>query len=409
MRILALQPYGDGAGHFGKYTVRLCHEIGRLGHQVVLCANFINPAQYLDETPAFRLEQLGPKYAFFPFERKKTTSLLVWLLGRIWNNVAVLRRAIRLAEQERFDIVQLFSYELVSTWLSLTFRRSAPLPLPPIVIEIAAPNFSPAKHYGSRAERLWRRLQKLALKQMLGTHIQAICMNSASHVPELRRQLGLSEDFIVECVGDTREIPQTPLDKFEARRRIGLADYEGCVFLFFGTIRRDKGLEILLKAFEMLPAEAECRLVIAGMPLDWSMPDEAKCILSDPWIVTRFEYIPEDQIDAYFYASDALVLPYLGLYAGSSGPLYEACARGLPLIVSDVSEMGHITREKNLGLVVPPDDPQALAQAMRVFLRSTLEQRAAWSANGLNLVQVNSRSTIAQRFIQLHERVLSER
>lgn len=313
MKILALQPYGDGAGHFGKYTVRLCHEIGRLGHEVVLCTNFINAAEYLNETPALRLEQLGPRYSFFPFEQKKNASPLVWLFGRMRNNVAVLRRAVRLAERERFDVVQLFSYELVSTWLFLTSRRSATLP--PMVIEIAAPNFSPEKYYGGRAERLWRRLQKLALKRMLGKYIQAVCMNSASHVPELRSQLGLPEGFIVECVGDTREIPQTPLDKSEARRRIGLAGYKGCVFLFFGTIRRDKGLDNLLKAFEMLPEGAECRLVIAGMPLDWSMSEEAKDVLSDPRVMTRSEYIPEDQIDAYFYASDALVLPYAGFYA----------------------------------------------------------------------------------------------
>jgi glycosyltransferase involved in cell wall biosynthesis len=406
MKILAVQPYGDGAGHFGKYTVRLCHEMGKLGHEVVLCTNLINPAEYLEETPAFRLEQLGPGYSFFPFEIKKSTSPLVWLFGRIRNNVAVLNHAVRLAERERFDIVQLFSYELVSTWLFLALRR--PAALPPVVIEIAAANFSPEKYYGGHRERFWRRLQKLALKRMLGTYIQAICMNSASHVPELRRQLGLPEDFIVECVGDTREIPQTPLDKSEARKKIGLADYRGCVFLFFGTIRRDKGLETLLKAFGMLPAELECRLVIAGMPLDWSPSEEARRILSDPRVVTRFEYIPEQEIDAYFYASDALVLPYAGFYAGSSGPLYEAGARGLPVIVSDVSEMGRIARERNLGIVMPPDNAEALADAMKRFIKLDQAQKAQWSANALALVRENKRSTVARRFVSIYQKLFGK-
>ena len=407
MKILILQPYGDGAGHFGKYTVRLCHEMGKLGHEVVLCTNFINPAEYLEETPAFRLEQLGPGFSFFPFETKKNTSPLVWLFGRVRNNMAVLHRAVCLAERERFDVVQLFSYELVSTWLFLALRR--PAALPPVVIEIAAANFSPEKYYGGRAERFWRRLQKLALKRMLGTYIQAICMNSAAHVPELRRQLGLPEDFIVECVGDTREIPQTPLDKFEARKIIGLADYTGCVFLFFGTIRRDKGLDNLLKAFEMLPVEAECRLVIVGMPLDWSPSEEARRILSDPRVVTCLEYIPEQEIDAYFYASDALVLPYAGFYAGSSGPLYEAGARGLPVIVSDVSEMGRLARERDLGLVVPPDNAETLAEAMKQFIRQTQAQKVRWSINALNLVRENDRVAVAKRFVDLYRRILERR
>jgi glycosyltransferase involved in cell wall biosynthesis len=404
MKILILQPYGDGAGHFGKYTVRLCHEMGKLGHEVVLCTNLINPAEYLEEMPAFRLEQLGPGYSFFPFEIKKSTSPLVWLFGRMRNNVAVLHRAVRLAERERFDIVQLFSYELVSTWLFLALRR--PAALPPVVIEIAAANFSPEKYYGGRAERFWRGLQKQALKRMLGRYIQAISMNSASHVPELRSQLGLPENFIVECVGDTREIPQTPLDKSEARKKIGLADYRGCVFLFFGTIRRDKGLNNLLKAFEMLPAELECRLVIAGMPLDWNPSDEARRILSDPRLVTRFEYIPEEEIDAYFYASDALVLPYAGFYAGSSGPLYEAGARGLPVIVSDVSEMGRLARERDLGLVVPPEDSEALAEAMKRFIKLDQAQRMRWSANALALVRENDRSVVATRLVNIYRGLL---
>jgi glycosyltransferase involved in cell wall biosynthesis len=278
-----------------------------------------------------------------------------------------------------------------------------------VVIEIAAANFSPEKYYGGRTERFWRRLQKLALKRMLGTYIQAICMNSASHVPELRRQLGLPEDFIVECVGDTREIPQTPLDKSEARRRIGLAGYTGSVFLFFGTIRRDKGLDNLIRAFGMLPAELECRLVIAGMPLDWSPSEKARRILSDPRVVTRFEYIPEQEIDAYFYASDALVLPYAGFYAGSSGPLYEAGARGLPVIVSDVSEMGRIARERNLGIVVPSENPGALAEALKQFPYLDQEQKAQFSANALALVYEYDRSTVATRFVSVYQKLLERR
>lgn len=403
MKILAIQPYADGAGHYGKYTVRLCHEIGKLGHEVVLCANLVNPAEYIRETPAFRLEQLGMKYAFFELEQERSRSLFGWLGGRVRNNVAVLRRAVHLAEREQFDVLQLFSYELVSTWLFLTLRRSATLP--PIVIEIGAPNFSPEKYYGSWAEHLWRRFQKLALKQMLGRYIQAIVMNSASHILELRKQLGLQDDFIVELVSDTREIPQKPLEKSEARKKIGLGDYNGCVFLFFGTIRRDKGLDNLLRAFTMLQQE-ECRLVIAGMPLDGEISQDTREILSSSRVMARLEYVPEDQIDAFFYASDALVLPYCGFYAGSSGPLYEAGARALPVIVSDVSEMSLITRESDLGMVVPPDDTDSLANALKRFIGLNHSQKELWAANALALVRNNDRAAIARRFVGIYQRLL---
>lgn len=48
MMILAIQPYADGAGHYGKYAVRISQDISRQGHQVVLCINHIDLHRNLD-------------------------------------------------------------------------------------------------------------------------------------------------------------------------------------------------------------------------------------------------------------------------------------------------------------------------------------------------------------------------
>ncbi len=403
MRILAIQPYADGAGHYGKYTVRLCQEIGKLGHEVTLCANHLDPTLYLAAPPAFRLETLGSNYAFFPYELQKNRSLLWWLTGRIRNNIAVWRRALSLAEEERYDIVQVLSYEFVSMWLYLMVRR--PRTLPPVVMEVASASFSPEKHYGGPFQRLWRRLQKVAITRLIETRVRAMALYSASHVVELRRQLGLQEGFPIGLVSDTQQVPDQPLSRSDARQAIRLPCYEGCVFLFFGTIRPDKGTDTLLRGVDLIK-DLDFRLVIAGMPLGWNV-ERSRSLLADPRILTRFEYIPEEQIEAYFYASDALVLPYPAFYSGSSGPLYEACARGLPVIASDVSEMGNLVRERGLGLSVNPDSPEEIAFALKQFVLMDPRKRSEMAARALALVKERDRGSRARKYVELYAAVLN--
>jgi len=401
MNILALQPYGDAAGHYGKYTVRILSQLAAQGHQVTLGINTAAALSHLEGPPAFAVEALGPGYAFFDYEKLRPTQPLRWLWGRIRNNLATLRLGARLAAQQRFDVAQLFSYELISTWLFFALRPRARLF--PAALEIAAPNFDPSKHYGSRLERMWRRWQKLAVRRLLRGPVCGVGVNSASHVAELRRQLSLPEDFPVELVADTREVPPGQPDKSAARGRVGLNGYSGCVFLLFGTLRRDKGVETLLEALERLPGR-EFRLLVAGLPLDWNGREGCR----DPRLVTRFEYIPEEETPDYFFAADALLLPYASFYAGSSGPLYDACAHRLPVIVSDVSEMGPLARRHELGLVVPPGDPGALAQAMEEFVRLEPAQRERLGRNALALVEGQTRRHIAHHFTALYEKVVAE-
>jgi len=408
MKILAIQPYADGAGHYAKYAVRISQDISRQGHQVVLCVNHINPRRYLNEDPLFRLISLGPEYAFHKYDIGRPTSRLYWLIGRMWNNLSVLRLATRLARKEKFDMVQLFSYELVTAWMFLSISRAEGLA--PIIIEICAPNFGSEKYYGTSLETLWRRLQRFALLQMLGSRIRAVNVYSELHADKLRKQLGLPEDFPIGVTSDSRVVPERTMDKQEARARIGLEKFGGSLFLFFGTLRMDKGLNTLLAAIRILLERKEgsdFKVMIAGVPADWKIPEDA--ILRDGHVCTRFEYIPEEQVEDYFFASDAMVLPYAAYYIGSCGPLYDACAHGLPLIVSDVSEMGKATREKELGFLVPPENPDALASAMNRFMHLSDEEKERYRDNAIRMVRDFTNVDVAKSYIELYGDILRKK
>jgi D-inositol-3-phosphate glycosyltransferase len=149
-----------------------------------------------------------------------------------------------------------------------------------------------------------------------------------------------------------------------ARATLGLPP-DAPVLLFFGFIRRYKGLHVLLESLstvrERLPA---VRLVVAGEFYE----DEAK---SRQFVEARGlrehvlfhpEYIPNDRVSLYFSAADVVVQPYVS--ATQSGVAQVAFHFGRPLIVTDVGGLAEIVPHERAGLVVPPDDPGALGRAI---------------------------------------------
>lgn len=412
MRVLALQPYADAAGHYGKYATLISQDITRLGHDVTLLVNYIELEKYLKEEPQFRLVSLGAQYKAFKYDEMRHISELYRLVfGRMRNNLALLSAGLRLARQEPFDAVQLLSYELVSTWLFLMFRH--PAFFRPISIQIAAPNFSPDKYYGGRFQRFWRQLQKHALVSMIKhRRIHALNVYSDVHAKALREQLQIPDDFPVHVTGDSRAKQGIRFDKPEARRAVGLDGYEGTVFLMFGTLRRDKGLDTLLDTLQHAAEKTgkdDFRFIICGMLADWTPGDHP--ILSDPRVITHFKYLEETEIPTYFCAADALVLPYASFYIGSSGPLYDACEYGLPVIATDVSEMGRVVKAEQFGILVQPDNAKALAEALLQFLALPNTEREKLGERAQQVIgQQHTNDDVAKQFVaswELAQQVIS--
>ncbi|HFQ93827.1 MAG TPA: glycosyltransferase, partial [Anaerolineae bacterium] len=96
-----------------------------------------------------------------------------------------------------------------------------------------------------------------------------------------------------------------------ARANLGLpADAK--VILFFGHIRPYKGVDKLIETFSRLD-EASARLILLGEPhgeTPWLAPQLAEQAAADERIMTRFEYIPDDELAVYLAACDVVALPY---------------------------------------------------------------------------------------------------
>jgi glycosyltransferase involved in cell wall biosynthesis len=211
--------------------------------------------------------------------------------------------------------------------------------------------------------RLSASLQRLALKLEYGAPGLII----ARH-PYVRRRL--TEQFGVP----PERIAVVPLDVPELGYTTRPDYHDVPTVLFFGTMRRNKGVDVLLSAIARLAHRSDVRFVFAGR----GFPDVERAVREaaqrDPRIVIENGYIPTERKRELFAASDLVVLPYTE-FTSMSGVLGDAYAHRLPAVVSDVGALGETVRADGTGWVVEPGDTQELATAIdRAF-----SERAEWA------------------------------
>ncbi|MSP12509.1 MAG: glycosyltransferase [Chloroflexi bacterium] len=161
----------------------------------------------------------------------------------------------------------------------------------------------------------------------------------------------------------------TAMRKEQARAALGLVG--GPLLLFCGFVRPYKGLDILLQAMQHI--DLTIHLCIAGE--GWrNAPDYAaqiaKLNLSSrvTWIN---RYLPDEELKIYLDAADVAVLPYRS--ATQSGVVQLAFGGGLPVISTQVGGLAEAVEHGVTGLLVPPEDPLALAQAITSYYADNLE------------------------------------
>ncbi|HLG16578.1 MAG TPA: glycosyltransferase [Blastocatellia bacterium] len=146
----------------------------------------------------------------------------------------------------------------------------------------------------------------------------------------------------------------------------------GHTMLFFGIVRKYKGLDVLLRAMPKVLSEIECDLMIAGEFYD-SVEKYRELISSlglERHVRIDNRYVPNEEVPALFKRADVLVLPYLS--ATQSGVAGIAQANALPIIASSAGGLAEVVEEKVSGLLFPPGDSDALAERIVYFFKENL-------------------------------------
>jgi glycosyltransferase involved in cell wall biosynthesis len=181
-----------------------------------------------------------------------------------------------------------------------------------------------------------------------------------------------------------------------ARAKLGL---DGEVVLFFGFIRRYKGLDTLLEAWPRVRERRPATLVVAGEPYEDAEQIRAQAAAAGgpPAVRLLDRYAGDDEVEALFKAADVVVLPYRS--ATQSGVTHVAYALGVPVITTDVGGLAETVLPGRTGLVVPPENPAALAAAIVEYfdrgLASTMREGVA------ELARAHSWPVLARETISL--------
>lgn len=228
------------------------------------------------------------------------------------------------------------------------------------------------------------------LRRKTSARIVFVCHNVLPHESSMidrsltRLGLGGAHAFVVQSREDGERLRElmpnarfafNPLPVFDlfnrsrhtresARETIGV---DGRVLLFFGLIRRYKGLDILLRAFARCADRIDATLLVVGEFYEDRRPYDR--MLDDLRIRSRVRvvdsYVPDEEVEAYFRAADVAVLPYRS--ATQSAIVQTAFSFEKPVIVTAVGGLPDVVDDGRTGFVVPPEDPEALADAIERF------------------------------------------
>ena len=306
-------------------------------------------------------------YCRCPCHRRFLTSRKdIGKLRKALNYLSVWRWILRKARRERFDIVHL-------EWFSLSpadaffIRRLVKRGICPVAGVHDILPFDQKRFDLYFYRRIYARCSRIFVQA------QANVARFQALFPELHDKVSLIPhghflDFAAPLPADT------------ARTRLGIPK-DRTVFLFFGQIKKVKGLDVLLTAFGQL-----CRrrdnlfLVVAGSVWkdDFSVYQELidRFGLDSSVLRTDIRFIPEDELSVYYSACNVCVLPYRDVY--QSGVLQLVYAYGKPAVATAIPSFEEFVSEGESGFLCAPGDAESLSRAME----RAADRKDSWAAMG---------------------------
>jgi len=177
--------------------------------------------------------------------------------------------------------------------------------------------------------------------------------------------------FLIEPTYDEFFSKKT-MDKTDARRALNIKETEKMI-LYFGLIRRYKGIEYLIEAFPKILSELKyVKLYIVG---EWWI-DKSRYIesieklgLKDN-IMLIDKYVSEEDVKRYFSSADLMILPYTS--ATQSAVLQLAFAYDLPVIATRVGSFKDLIVHGKTGFLIRPQNSDEIVDYCLQYFQENL-------------------------------------
>lgn len=337
MRIAILGPVHPYRGGIAHYTARLAREAMHEGHEVLV----VNLSRQYPESlfPGTTQEDESERTFDVPAERwLDSMNPLTWL--------GAARKALRWGPD--LLVVQWWHPYFAASFGTVAgaFRARG------VPVCMVCHNVEP--HESSPVDRALLRLAYAAPSRFV------------VHAESERRALATFRPRV-----DVRVNPHPVYDQFasegvptreEARAALGL-DGERWL-LFFGLVRPYKGLDVLIDAMPAVHEATGAKLYVAGECYGDEAPyrEQVERLGLGDAVRLDFRYVPNEEVPTIIASSDALVLPYR--HATQSGVAQVAFGCGRAVVSTRVGGIPDVVADGKSGLLVPPEDPPALADAL---------------------------------------------
>ena len=175
--------------------------------------------------------------------------------------------------------------------------------------------------------------------------------------------------------------------------------------LFFGRIWEYKGLEYLIRAEPLISrAIPNVRIVIAGRGEDFGRYRDM--MVHPEQFRVYNEYISDAQRADLFQHASVVALPYIEASQSGVIPLAYACAT--PVVATNVGGLPEFVEHGRPGLLVPPRDEHALAEAIIRLLQDQKLRRQLGDNARQKIMTECSPATVAKQTMRVYQRALGE-
>ncbi|HAB50622.1 MAG: hypothetical protein A2315_05790 [Ignavibacteria bacterium RIFOXYB2_FULL_35_12] len=172
------------------------------------------------------------------------------------------------------------------------------------------------------------------------------------------------------------------------------------ILLFFGYVRKYKGLDLLIEAFpEIQSSIPNAKLLIVGefynSPAFYTDTIKNLSIEKDTVIVNKF--VPNEDVAKYYTACDLVILPYRS--ATQSGILNVAYGFLKPVLVTNVGGLSEFVDDRKTGIIIKPDSPKEIVNGVQEFF--SLKGRVDFEKNIKEFISKNKFGNLVELFNQI--------
>jgi glycosyltransferase involved in cell wall biosynthesis len=209
----------------------------------------------------------------------------------------------------------------------------------------------------------------LARDRLIAGAREIIALSEATAV-ELRA-LGAQEVRVIPFGSYASPYPLHVTDE-EARASFGFKESD-VVLALIGRVESYKGADLLLRAVAKLPETSRIKVLLAGSCSDGGYQKELRRLASETpgRVVTRFEWIADDDLARYFQAADMAIFPFREIT--NSGSALLALSFAKPIVIPNLATLQDIPIETAIRF--EPGEESLVAALIRAEKLSATEYR----------------------------------